>query len=62
MCFTYFSSLALELEKTSGVIPARTSQQINAVAFPARRVAYNFKVSYELLSTHGMYLSFTKLP
>ncbi|CAH3197012.1 unnamed protein product, partial [Porites evermanni] len=42
--------LALEISSQSGVIPARTSQKITATAYPSRRIAYQFKLSYELLS------------
>ncbi|KAM7444065.1 hypothetical protein ABFA07_007249 [Porites harrisoni] len=42
--------LALEISSQSGVIPARTSQKITATAYPSRRIAYKFKLSYELLS------------
>ena len=48
-------SLALEISSQSGVIPARTSQKITATAYPSRRIAYKFKLSYELLSMFGMY-------
>ena len=50
---TLFS--ALEISSQSGVIPARTSQKITATAYPSRRIAYKFKLSYELLSMFGMY-------
>ena len=46
---------ALEISSQSGVIPARTSQKITATAYPSRRIAYKFKLSYELLSMFGMY-------
>ena len=49
-----FSS-ALEISNQSGVIPARTSGKITATAYPSRRIAYKFKLSYELLSMFGMY-------
>ena len=48
-------SSALEISTQSGVIPARTSQKITATAYPSRRIAYKFKLSYELLSMFGMY-------
>ena len=48
-------SSALEISSQSGVIPARTSQKITATAYPSRRIAYKFKLSYELLSMFGMY-------
>ena len=48
-------SSALEISSQSGVIPARTSQKITATAYPSRRIAYQFKLSYELLSMFGMY-------
>ena len=48
-------SSALEISSQSGVIPARTSQKITATAYPSRRIAYKFKLSYELLSMLGMY-------
>ena len=53
MLVTLFS--ALEISSQSGVIPARTSQKITATAYPSRRIAYKFKLSYELLSMFGMY-------
>ena len=48
-------SSALEISSQSGVIPARTSQKITTTAYPSRRIAYKFKLSYELLSMFGMY-------
>lgn len=45
--------LALEVSSKDGVIPARTSQKITVTAYPSRRIAYNFKLSYELLSMYG---------
>ena len=63
MCLIFFHinarlvilSSALEISSQSGVIPARTSQKITATAYPSRRIAYKFKLSYELLSMFGMY-------
>ena len=49
-----FSS-ALEISSQSGIIPARTFGKITATAYPSRRIAYKFKLSYELLSMFGMY-------
>lgn len=42
--------LALEISGKNGIIPARTSQKITVTAYPSRRVTYNFKLSYELIS------------
>ena len=63
MCLIFFYtnarlviiSSALEISSQSGVIPARTSQKITTTAYPSRRIAYKFKLSYELLSMFGMY-------
>ncbi|KAK3742184.1 hypothetical protein QZH41_012071, partial [Actinostola sp. cb2023] len=44
--------LAIEVNDTRGIIPARTSKKINATVFPARRVNYKFLLSYILVSTH----------
>ena len=55
-------SSALEISSQSGVIPARTSQKITATAYPSRRIAYKFKLSYELLSMFGMYALVTPGP
>ncbi|KAL5005595.1 hypothetical protein ScPMuIL_016753 [Solemya velum] len=45
--------IALELEKTEGIIPARSKHTLMATVRPLRRVNYQFTISYQLLTPEG---------
>ncbi|XP_064646085.1 cilia- and flagella-associated protein 65-like isoform X2 [Lineus longissimus] len=45
--------IALELEETQGMLPARSKATIHATVRPMRRVFYQFAISYQLLSPEG---------
>ena len=50
---TQLDACALELDRTEGVLPARSKHVIEARARPSRRVYYQWVISYQLLTPEG---------
>ncbi|KAK3083386.1 hypothetical protein FSP39_021362 [Pinctada imbricata] len=50
---TKTDKIALQLDRMSGILPARSCQQILATVKPLRRVTYQFAISYQLLTPEG---------
>lgn len=49
----FFDFVALVLDRTEGVLPARSRHKILATVKPIRRVNYQFAVSYKLITPMG---------
>ena len=45
--------IALDLETQRGTIPARSKHLLRATVRPARRVYYQWSLSYKLIASHG---------
>lgn len=55
-CFTdllFYLPIALILDRTEGVLPARSRHSILATVKPIRRVNYQFAISYKLITPNG---------
>ena len=53
-----FVIVALILDRTEGVLPARSRHNILATVKPIRRVNYQFAISYKLITPMGKFLQY----